>query len=411
LTFSSKYTALLVFIILCLIFSGCSLIKAHEQADLIESIGKITGRVEVVGSQQGPVIVLRFRDDNGHPVLISHMPTSEQGDYLFDVAPGKYYIAAFVDFNGDEHYQKDEHGNFWGTPSIIEVPEKKTVNIEPVIISGPMPKPDSELKVRKRIFKIVENIGSITTITDPTFTSENYSMGMWHPVDFLEQVGGGLFFLHPYQAGKIPVLFIHGANGGPTVWQSVIESLDSEKFQPWIFYYPSGLRLDMISGYLLQAVASLHNKYNFNQLSVASHSMGGLVTRSFIKKCQEQHPMIAKKINFVMTVNSPMGGMSSAATGVNHSPIIVPAWIDVAPESAFLKDLHEWMWPDEIPYHLVFSFKTGDSSDGTVSLESQIPLRLQDESVRMYGFNNDHAGTLKDPDFISLFNELLNNRL
>ena len=411
MTFSNKHTALLTVVIICLIFSGCSLIKVREQSDIIESVGKITGSVEVVGSQQGTVIVLRFRDDNGHPVLISHLPTTEKGDYMFDVAPGKYYIAAFVDFNGDQQYQKNEHGNFWGTPSIIEVQEKQTVNIEPLIISGPMPKPDSDLKVRKNILKIVENIGSVTTITDPAFTNENYSMGMWHPVDFLEKVGGGLFLLQPYETGKTPVLFIHGFNGGPPVWQPAIESLDSEKFQPWVLYYPSGLRLDMISDYLLQAVATLQDRYNFNQLSVAAHSMGGLVTRSFIKKCQEKYPLVAKKINLVMTVNSPMGGMSSAAKGVNHSPIVVPAWIDVAPESAFLKNIHEWMWPDEIPYHLVFSFKTGGSNDGTVSLKSQIPLQLQEESVRMYGFNNDHTGTLKDPYFISLFNELLNNRL
>ena len=40
--------------------------------------------------------------------------------------------------------------------------------------------------------------------------------------------------------------------------------------------------------------------------------------------------------------------------------------------------------------------ENGKSGDGVVTLLSQVPLKLQSESTRMYVFNNDHVGTLND---------------
>ena len=64
-------------------------------------------------------------------------------------------------------------------------------------------------------------------------------------------------------------------------------------------------------------------------------------------------------------------------------------------------------WPEDIPYHLIFSYKTGSSDDSTVPLQSQIPMQLQAEVTRLYGFNNSHVGTLNDAAFLTLFNSIL----
>ncbi len=109
----------------------------------------------------------------------------------------------------------------------------------------------------------------------------------------------------------------------------------------------------------------------------------------------------------VVTINSPLGGMHSATSGVNHSPILAPSWRDVADNSEFPKDLHAWVWPQDIPYYLVFSYKPGEDYDGVVGLNSQLPLKLQSEAKRMFGFNNTHVGTVNDKAFIALFNEML----
>ncbi|MCK5191587.1 MAG: hypothetical protein KAR12_16195 [Methylococcales bacterium] len=85
----------------------------------------------------------------------------------------------------------------------------------------------------------------------------------------------------------------------------------------------------------------------------------------------------------------------------------MPVWRDVATGSQFIKGLNDWGWPEDIPYHLIFSYKTGSSDDGTVPLRSQIPMQLQTEVTRVYGFNNSHVGTLNDAAFLTLFNSIL----
>ena len=403
----------LLMVLFCLIFilPGCSLKEIHEQIQLAENVGFIKGSIKLTSDQKGPVIVLRFRDKNGIPVLRSQVIASEKGDFQFSVIPGSLYIAAFIDVNKDGRYQPEEHGNYHGFPSKIDVAPKHTVNLDTITITGVVPRPETEIKSIAEIGAIWKNIGRVTTLDDPRFSRDNYSMGLWKPIDFLDHAEGGLFFLQEYQQGKVPVLFVHGVNGGPTDWEKVIESLDKQLFQSWVFYYPSGLRLDMISDYLVEAVSRLQHKHGFTEFYVIAHSMGGLVTRSFVKKYVEHAPENSKRLRLVMTVNSPMAGMPAAASGVKHLPIVVPCWRDVEPNSAFLKGIHTWKWPQEIPYHLVFSYTTGKSSDGVVSLQSQVPLKLQSESIRMYAFNNDHVGTLNDNNFLALFNRILKDNL
>lgn len=62
------------------------------------------------------------------------------------------------------------------------------------------------------------------------------------------------------------------------------------------------------------------------------------MTRSYVKKAFEEFPLQAENMSLVVTVNSPMGGMPSATSGVELSPIVVPAWRDPARTSA--SELH-----------------------------------------------------------------------
>lgn len=99
--------------------------------------------------------------------------------------------------------------------------------------------------------------------------------------------------------------------------------------------------------------------------------------------------------------------MLGAEIGVQHSPIVVPVWRDIATGSAFLQDLNAWHWPGRIPWHLFFSYLDDQGGDGVVPLQSQIPLNRQAEAKRLYGFNVSHAGILSDPAFIAQINAVL----
>jgi pimeloyl-ACP methyl ester carboxylesterase len=409
LPFYEKMTYCLFFFSgLLFVMTGCSIKQIRDQSQQVENSGFIKGTIALASDQEGALVVLRFRNEEGVPYLESRIIASEKGDYLFTVIPGTYYIAAYIDANNDGHYQPDEHGRYYGSPSTIDVAPKQTVTLDTMVISGPAPQPDTEIKPIDKGRAVWNNIGQVTSLDDARFTSKHYDMGLWRPFDFLDVAEGGLFFLQEYQPRKEPIIFVHGISGGPTVWRTVIESLDREHFQPWVLFYPSGLRLDMISDYLVQAVSRLQNRYGFARLSVVAHSMGGLVTRSFVKKYVEHAPENLTKLKWVMTINSPMAGIPSAAIGVKNSPIVIPCWRDVEPSSAFLQGIHSWNWPREIPYHLVVSYTEKDSGDGVVSLESQVPLKLQSESTRIYLFNNDHVGTLSDNSFLDMFNGILN---
>ncbi len=93
------------------------------------------------------------------------------------------------------------------------------------------------------------------------------------------EVGPGLFLLEPYDPNKIPVLFVHGINGTPLDWRTIIESLDRRRFQPWILAYASGLPLEANAKYMIEAVTQLRFKYGFESLFLVAHSMGGLVSQ------------------------------------------------------------------------------------------------------------------------------------
>ncbi|WP_455203730.1 esterase/lipase family protein [Kaarinaea lacus] len=388
---------------------GCGLKEIRDQTNVTETVGVIEGKVEVTSAQQGPVVVKRFRLINGVYTHETSVIATSEGYFRFIALPDEYYITAFIDANKDGVYQLGEHGNIYGKPTKLVVKAGEKVEIDVFTISGEPPSAPEGAKSATVLNPIVKNIGHVTTLNNPMFVRDNYSMGLWKPIDFLEQIGGGLFFLQEYQKSKVPIVFVHGANGGPLDWQALIDSLDKERFQPWVLYYPSGLRLDIVSDYFVKAVTDMQSKYGFKKIAIVAHSMGGLVTRSFVKKYIEHFSEEATNIQLVMTINSPMQGMPSAVSGVAISPIVVPSWRDIATGSEFIKAIHAWDWPATIPYHLVFSYKSGDGDDGVVALQSQIPLKLQSESVRMYGFNNDHSGTLRDEQFLTLFNQILAN--
>jgi len=101
----------------------------------------------------------------------------------------------------------------------------------------------------------------------------------------------GLFMAHPYQRGKIPVVFVYGLTGKPTTWTLMYNHLVSNetlrrRFQFWYFMYPTGnpvlYSAAELRGQLIKARKMFDPNGNdpaFNQMVIIGHSMGGLVTR------------------------------------------------------------------------------------------------------------------------------------
>ena len=394
--------------------TGCSLGEIQHQTKLAEDIGQVSGRVVVRTGKTGQVHVTAFQPGatDAEFSIVSDLVADPDGAFRVSVQPGIYFFGAFQDVNGDGAHQREtEPAAYFNSDGLRPVPF--TVNtsgrlqLEPLLLTGIF-QGVPEVRTVDGAPAVTRNIGRVVSLDDPMFSAANATMGLWRPVDFLKQVGGGLFLLQEYRPGATPVIFVHGISGSPASFSPLVQELDPARFQPWVLYYPSGLRLDVVSDYLDRAVVMLQARYGFSRIFVVAHSMGGLVARSFVKKHEARHQVAP--VAFMMTINSPMLGMNSAAMGVQFSPVVVPAWRDVAQNSEFVKGLNAWVWPQHIPYHLVFSYEPGNGSDGVVSLESQIPMKLQDESARIYGFKGTHAGLLNDATFLRHFSTVMANQ-
>ncbi len=75
------------------------------------------------------------------------------------------------------------------------------------------------------------------------------------PLPVLQEIGlldpqwleklAGLYMLHPYEPGKIPVVLVHGLRSSPAAWMKVINDLRGDptlrdRYQFWLFMYPTG---------------------------------------------------------------------------------------------------------------------------------------------------------------------------
>jgi pimeloyl-ACP methyl ester carboxylesterase len=402
-------TAFLVSIVI----SGCGLRDIKQQALASQNYGVIRGEVQADTEQDGPVVVALF-ERLGHVYAYRDRGiASSSGEYSFPARPGDYLIGAFVDINGDGEFQRgQEHGNYHRDPITADpltyrVEATQIIETKTLVITGDPPLRPLNAEVAIDISLANENMGKAVSLSDPIFDRKNYELGLSRPLAFAKDVGGGLMFLGEFDATKLPVIFVHGIGGGPTDFNRLIESIDDQRFQPWVLYYPSGIRLGLVSDYFVKAVALLQSSYGFSEFYLVAHSMGGLVMRSFAKKYVQQFPERKDHICAAVTVNSPLGGMLSAKHGVDYSPIVLPSWRDVATDSEFLLDLQSWDWPSDIPYYLVYSYEPGGDSDGVVTLSSQLPATINWKDTRVRGFENTHVGTLSDDAFIELLGDIL----
>lgn len=400
------FKALLISIIVLLQMS-CSLLDIKEQSEQLTDVATISGSLDIADNEAAIYAVLLSKTPTSVQI-VSQVLLDEDNHYRFDLLPGNFIVGAYIDNNKNGKRDKNELYGLYSqsdkpyqiiTMGADEKRHLKSFNINRLLSL------DQEKKTPTDLAKSITNIGKVISLDDAIFLQENSELGLWQPLSFVEKIGGGLFMLQAYEEDKIPVIFIHGILGNPTEFEQIINQLDRDKYQPWVLYYPSGLQLDLVSDYLLSSLNQLNSQYVFSDINVIAHSMGGLMSRSFLMKHQAQAPDYS--VSLYMTINSPLYGMQSATSGVESSPIIIPSWRDVAVNSDYIKRVHKWQIPSDTAYHLVFSFLPGEEGDGVVPLSSQLSLKLQEEATQIYGFQAQHAGVLKDEDFTKLFHQIL----
>jgi pimeloyl-ACP methyl ester carboxylesterase len=251
---------------------------------------------------------------------------------------------------------------------------------------------------------VVEEPLQVKSLDFPGFTERNGRMGLWKPLSFVKEKRGGVYLLEPYDAKKIPVLFIHGAGGTPQDWRYFISRLDRSKYQVWVYYYPTGLPIELSAHWLNNFVTELQQRYEFDHLAIAAHSMGGLVARRFIELNAEGAGRRYRTL--LATFSTPFGGVPAARLGLSLGVYAVPSWRDLQPESVFLRRLHAHPLPAGVHHHLFYGYRDDGGefdSDGVISVASQLAAKAD----QTHGFRTDHSEILDDAPVFKSFASVL----
>jgi pimeloyl-ACP methyl ester carboxylesterase len=423
--------------IMVLLTWGCMFQTVREQQQKIAALCTISGTVRAEKPSQSPMIVGLVRHMYGDVTelenfrLFDHFVVEGGALWFFKVSPGVYGLAAFIDSNADLIYQAGEPFLRVDPQRLIDCAsgeDKRDIAL--VIPQNGKPRVAGDIEITELQARTVHDqfaaslglltaVGAITTLDDPRFGRENTATGIWAPFDFVFKFRPGVYFLEAYHPGKTPVLFVHGMNGSPIDFRFLISQLDVNKFQSWVYYYPSGVSLKLSAEELSQIIDKLRLLYGFKRLVVVGHSMGGLVSRYFILRNLEgsQHA----EIPLFVTIATPWGGHRSAELGVKYAPAVVRSWYDMAPGSRYVRELfyrepdtlHKRRpLPQSVAFHMLITFNRnsasfGESDDRVVTVASQLRTEAQEEARRIYGFDLTHTGVLHDQAVAKLLNEIL----
>ena len=402
------------------VLSGCDLFAVKGQQQKIDATCHISGQVEAELSADAPIVVTLLRPAASKWQVADHFVLEGPGRWVFSASPGNYALAAFQDLNRDFKLEPDEP--FYGanqdeqltcvsgerrTDLALRIPAAGRTGRDEIfdVAALQVRSPSEQLELS---LSQVTAIGEVVNLADPRFDPAVAADGLWRPYDFLFKGQPGIYFLGDYDKAKIPVLFVHGINGSPQNFRALIEQLDRDRFQPWVYYYPSGGALATVADHLTQSMRKLQLQHGFTRFVVVAHSMGGLVSRGFLLRYRADG---RAAVPLFVSIGTPWDGHKAAELGVKTAPAAVRVWIDMAPGSAYLKSIYESEL--DVPHYLLFTFRNdgtvalGETSDGTVTVASQLRPDAQHAAVRVEGYNETHVSVLESPALSQRVNELL----
>jgi pimeloyl-ACP methyl ester carboxylesterase len=409
--------------------AGCMFLDVKEQQEKLQEACAIKGTARSLQDGDRAIVVVLLRRHEAEEKLpgtweiVSHFVLERAGRFAFSVSGGKgsYSVGAFDD--ADRNLVLEPGESFVTDRDVVtcspgQIIDGFVLNVPATAAAAPRSGSLDIAAVQKRSIKEqaratlgqMTAVGELTSLNEDMFSQEVAESGLWRPFDFLVDGYAGIWFLEPYDPNRIPVLFVHGINGTPASFKSLIDHLDRKRFQAWVYYYPSGLRLDVVADHLNQTMTKLQVRYRVARFGVVAHSMGGLVSRGFILR----HAQTSRtsRIPIYVTLSTPWGGHKAAESGVKTAPVVVEVWHDMVPGSDYQQSLFARPLPPGMQHHMLFTFQRntssfGESDDQGVSVASQLAVPAQSNAVRIYGFDDTHVGVLQNSEVSKLLNELL----
>jgi len=399
---------------------GCSFNKLESE---IERAYVSYGYIKLFAPSEtqagGQTLIALYAEGPGKNKLLQMRTLATGEAAVFFVPVADYRIAAFEDSNGDFIYQVGEpaqeireiqvNSKVQGSEeghAFYELPAATLQLNSDYHFDFPV---DLSLQsLDQQMERAQNNFLTVKKWADPRFSPERIEQGMWEPLSFEEQTGYGLYLLEPLNLSKQPILFVHGINGSPIQFRTLIENLGDE-YQPLLYQYPSGFPLDHSAYILRVGIGEFLNRYSISRLPIVAHSMGGLVARGTITSFDKG---TAATLSPFISLSTPWLGHEAARLGVEWSPTVAPVWRSMVPNSKYQQRIFSKPLPEKISHHLFFSFaqKSGGPSkgnDGVVTVKSQLGYQAQTEASSIYGIDDTHNGILTNACVISWISAVL----
>ena len=406
------------------VFSGCAGFRQlGKDLKFIDETSIVSAQVTNAGSHRNVYgVVVEWDRENDKVLSADFAKLGELGVFGFFVEEmNNQYLMAFSDRNGNELYDAGDpawiHSDASGNPVPLAIDPVERKGRSKGRLASSTKLPDDLVKAAREFkgertaeeaasgWSVPVALGDIADPGDPRFSSERGAEGLWEPASFPMESGIGIYFVEKYDPNKVPVLFVYGAAGSPQDWKPFVRKMNRRKYQPWFCHYPTGRRLDEMGTAINNGVNLLQAHYGFQRMHVVAHSMGGLVSRSFVvKNLAEGHRFIGK----YATISTPWGGHGFAEMGVKHSPKVVPSWRDMQTNSSFQREIFRSKLRGRVDHLLVYGHRSSKSmflpeeNDGTVSVESQLAPPAVKDAVRVKGFDEDHVSILSNAEVIRL---------
>lgn len=390
--------------------TGCVFSLLQDDLEQMDDVFHLfTGEVSTTVADSQALVVVAMHDLDG----------SDIASFRLLGAPGVFEIRstavptrffAFADTNRDLMYQEGEAYGWAAGGHAFDPARESTVDLHievgrAVAEQTAFPRNIIGEALELHLNNYVRpSIGDITPLESPLFSRERSDKGLWTPFAFVEEGGAGIHFLETYDPDRIPVLFVHGINGTPLDFEEMINSVDTSRYQVWVISYPSGLRLSWLARAMYQFLEVLHSRYDFDELHVIAHSMGGLVSRGSLNLCTQNRT--CDYLSSYTTISTPWNGVASAQNGVKWAPTAVPVWHDLDPDSEYISTLFDDDLPEQIPYYLLFGYRHdsvfgAESSDGVIKLTSQLRHEAQVDAGTIRGFDEGHVSILQNSKVIA----------
>lgn len=392
----------------------------ESKSELSKKNYTVYGYLTGDNSRAGPYIVTAFTDQYGTQELVDSYQIGKPGFFMLSLPQGSFFLYAFRDKNRDFVFSKDECvGKYEGHSQTITFTPADSVHssvrrYDLEIDESSLPVEfDFKLSYITKPELTQSSVFPMGTLRDPDddIFNEKYGvMGLYNPEEFREHIELNFYALCEYSRWKQPVLFIHGRKNTPAVFHKIIDSLDQNRFQPWLFYYPTGSAANEIVDILYAILFSGDSKWKSGKMIIVTEGTGALILNGTLKRLYNEKK--TNRVKKLITISAPMSGEVTDTSDIFGAGDNETYLSDLGFGTRFLNDLKGISNIYDFDHFIFFNYAQNKSSvsEDIRKLESQLNTSAQFLATSIFGFNETSETILVNDTVITKIREIIEKR-